>query len=292
MPFLFSYGTLQEPDIQLSTFGRLLDGHKDELPGFERVAVRIDDAQVIAATGRADHASVRSTRTGDSRVSGTVFEITEAELALADRYEELAAYKRISATLASGKEAWVYVDGRRAVVVVDYDPAWAQDFERVRAKVWPAVSDLASSIEHVGSTSVPGLSAKPILDISIVVPSSSDVAAGIARVATLGYVHQGNLGVEGREAFSSIDGLPRHNLYLCPADGLGLVNQLTFRDYLRRHPEAANEYAELKRALAKRFPYDVESYAAAKTEFVVGILRSAGFPRAKLDAITAANRIS
>jgi hypothetical protein len=112
MPLLFSYGTLQDDKVQLATFGRLLDGHKDDLPGFERVAVRIDDPKVIAATGRADHASVTFNGKGESRVSGTVFEITDDELALADRYEDLANYKRISAPLASGKTVWLYVDGR------------------------------------------------------------------------------------------------------------------------------------------------------------------------------------
>ena len=112
MPLLFSYGTLQDYKIQLATFGRLLDGHKDDLPGFERVAVRFDDPAIIAATGRADHASVRFTGKSESRVSGTVLEITDEELTLADQYEDLASYKRISATLASGKVAWLYVDGR------------------------------------------------------------------------------------------------------------------------------------------------------------------------------------
>jgi gamma-glutamyl AIG2-like cyclotransferase len=98
--------------FKLATFGRLLDGYKDDLPRFERVAVRIDDPRVIVATGRADHASVTFNGNLESHVSGTVFEITDDELALADRYEDLASYKRISATLASGKTAWLYVDGR------------------------------------------------------------------------------------------------------------------------------------------------------------------------------------
>jgi len=112
MPLLFSYGTLQQEDVQLSTFGRLLQGQKDELPGFELSFVRIADPQVAATTGKTHHANVTFTGRGDSRVSGTVFDITDAELDAADQYERLAAYKRVAAPLASGKEAWLYVDAR------------------------------------------------------------------------------------------------------------------------------------------------------------------------------------
>lgn len=99
MPLIFSYGTLQREDVQMATFGRRLHGQRDELPGFE---LTIADP----------HANVTSNRRSDSRVNGMVFEITDAELAAADKYEQLAAYKRIAATLASGKQIWVYVDAR------------------------------------------------------------------------------------------------------------------------------------------------------------------------------------
>lgn len=114
MPLLFSYGTLQEERVQLSTFGRLLDGQRDELVGFEPSLVPIEDPEVAAASGRSHHANVTLNGRSDSRVGGTVFEITDAELAAADRYEQTAAYKRIAATLASGKRAWLYVDARSA----------------------------------------------------------------------------------------------------------------------------------------------------------------------------------
>jgi len=109
MPHLFSYGTLQEASVQLSTFGRLLEGQQDELPGFEPSRVRIEDPKMAAGIGKTHHANVTFNGRSDSRVRGRVFEITDAELATADRYEEAAAYKRIVVVLASGKEAWVYV---------------------------------------------------------------------------------------------------------------------------------------------------------------------------------------
>ena len=114
MPLLFSYGTLQEENVQLSTFGRLLQGQRDELVGFEPSLVKIEDPQVVATSGKTHHSNVTFSGRNDSRVSGTVFEITDAELAAADQYEQRAAYKRIAATLASGKQAWVYLDARSA----------------------------------------------------------------------------------------------------------------------------------------------------------------------------------
>lgn len=116
MPLLFSYGTLQQDDVQLATFGRRLHGDRDELPGFEPSLVKIEDPRLAAAAGTTHHANVTRTARAGSRVNGMVFEVTDAELAAADVYEQAAAYVRISARLASGKDAWVYVDGRSALV--------------------------------------------------------------------------------------------------------------------------------------------------------------------------------
>jgi gamma-glutamylcyclotransferase (GGCT)/AIG2-like uncharacterized protein YtfP len=113
MPLLFSYGTLQQREVQLSTFGRLLQGHPDELIGFEQTLIEIDDPEVVSISGKTHHAIVRFNGRNDSRVKGTVFELTDPELASADEYET-AFYKRITATLASGKKAWVYADARAA----------------------------------------------------------------------------------------------------------------------------------------------------------------------------------
>jgi hypothetical protein len=109
VPLLFSYGTLQQDDVQLATFGRLLHGRQDALAGFEPSLVAIEDPDQAAALRRSHHANV--TRCGDpgSRVNGMVFEVTDAELAASDEYERPARYERISATLVSGLEAWLYV---------------------------------------------------------------------------------------------------------------------------------------------------------------------------------------
>jgi len=113
MPRLFSYGTLQQEEVQVATFGRRLAGRTDELPGFRQSLVTIDDPEVVATSGKTHHPIVKFTGKDSDRVAGTVFEITDTELANADKYE-VAAYKRVDASLASGLHAWVYVDARHA----------------------------------------------------------------------------------------------------------------------------------------------------------------------------------
>jgi gamma-glutamylcyclotransferase (GGCT)/AIG2-like uncharacterized protein YtfP len=109
MPRLFSYGTLQHEDVQLSTFGRKLEGEKDLLVGYEPSLVKIPDPEVAARLKKTHHDNVRKTEDDWSNVQGTVFEISDAELAKADAVEAAFNYKRINVGLASGNDAWVYV---------------------------------------------------------------------------------------------------------------------------------------------------------------------------------------
>ena len=111
MPYLFSYGTLQDGSVQLRTFGRLLVGSSDELVGFRLGAAKVRNRAFVEASGKAIHADAIFDGNADSRVPGTVFEITDAELLLCDEYERPAEYRRLEAWLASGKQAWVYVHG-------------------------------------------------------------------------------------------------------------------------------------------------------------------------------------
>jgi hypothetical protein len=110
---LFSYGTLQLVPVQLSTFGRTLEGTPDELPGFARSMVLIEDPKVVETSGQTHHPIVRFTGNESDRVAGAVFRITHQELLNADKYE-VAAYRRIAVVLASGIRAWVYIDARHA----------------------------------------------------------------------------------------------------------------------------------------------------------------------------------
>jgi hypothetical protein len=109
MPLLFSYGTLQQPGVQIVTFGRTLTGRADALPGFSTALVAISDPTRAAAAGRSHNVNAVPTGRDDDRLNGTVLEVTEAELAAADGYEAPDAYLRRLVTLASGVRAWVYV---------------------------------------------------------------------------------------------------------------------------------------------------------------------------------------
>jgi hypothetical protein len=113
VPLLFSYGTLQQDEVQRATFGRLLSGRRDALVGYTQTLFEIDDPEVVAVSGKTHHPMLVFTGDRADRVAGTVFEISDAELLQADAYE-VAAYVRVKADLASGGRAWVYADARDA----------------------------------------------------------------------------------------------------------------------------------------------------------------------------------
>ena len=111
MPKLFSYGTLQQENVQLATFGRRLVGAADALVGYRQSLVAIDDPEVVRKSGKTHHPIVVFTGANEDRVPGMIFDISDAELVHADTYE-VDAYERVRAQFASGLEAWVYVDAR------------------------------------------------------------------------------------------------------------------------------------------------------------------------------------
>ena len=170
----------------------------------------------------------------------------------------------------------------RAIQIANYDPQWPHEFAELSRVLKPWLGNLVLAIEHVGSTAVPGLAAKPIIDFDIVIQSRSLLGEVIDRLAELGYEHQGDLGIADREAFDrQSPDVPRtgdgrlwreHHLYVCARDAAELAKHLAFRDYLRANTEAASAYAELKRKLAERFRDDRDSYCKAKTEFIERVL--------------------
>ena len=109
MPRLFSYGTLHQEEVQLSTFGRKLAGEKDLITGYEPSLVKIADPDLAIKLGKSHHDNIAPTGDDWSNVQGTVFEVTEAELAMADTFEAQFHYRRVNVTLASGNDAWVYL---------------------------------------------------------------------------------------------------------------------------------------------------------------------------------------
>ena len=164
------------------------------------------------------------------------------------------------------------------VVVMPYDEAWKTDFIRIRDELSAALGDLAMRIEHVGSTSVEGLSAKPIIDIDVVIEDRGKLEAVISALGGIGYYHEGDNGIPGREAFG-YDGkehLRTHHLYVCAQDADELRRHTLFRDYLRAHPDAVREYSRIKEEGAALFPYDIDRYIEHKSPFIEGIYRKIG----------------
>ena len=179
----------------------------------------------------------------------------------------------------------------RKVQVIDYNPAWPVLFRQLADSLLKALGDTAQSIEHVGSTAIPGLCAKPILDLDVVVEDEHRVSEAIRKLAAVGYRHRGELGVEGREAFHSPHANPEHHLYVCPANSLGLRNHLAVRCLLLEHEDLALEYGQLKRKLAERFPDNIDRYIDGKTDFLIKLLSRSGLSFDQLESIRHSNEL-
>lgn len=170
----------------------------------------------------------------------------------------------------------------KPVVIENYNEDWPLRFSELQKILREHLGDLALSIEHVGSTSVPGLAAKPIIDLDIVIDSMELLPQVIKNLNHLGYIHEGNLGVENREAFARADDkVPytresyqkaEHHLYVCSKESDALFNHITFRDILRKQPELSEAYAILKKELAEKYKHHREDYTKGKTEFVIKVL--------------------
>lgn len=164
------------------------------------------------------------------------------------------------------------------VVVVPYNGQWIKEFEKIKSEIVAALSELAVSVEHVGSTSVKGLWAKPVIDIDIVISDRKLLPQVINKLKSIGYQHEGNLGIEGREAFR-YDNKPElmsHHLYVCPQDSKELRRHLVFRNYLRTHADAVEEYSLVKRKGAALFPEDIEAYIQYKSPVIEKIYQCCG----------------
>jgi GrpB-like predicted nucleotidyltransferase (UPF0157 family) len=159
------------------------------------------------------------------------------------------------------------------VRLVPHDPGWAASFERERAALEAAIGEwVTGGIHHVGSTAVPGLEAKPIVDILVGVESLESSRACFEPLAGLEYLYAPYL-AEEMHWFCKPDPARRtHHLHLAPAGGRRYADELAFRDRLRADLDRAAAYAELKRELAARFPEDREAYTEAKTAFIRAVL--------------------
>jgi GrpB-like predicted nucleotidyltransferase (UPF0157 family)/GNAT superfamily N-acetyltransferase len=166
---------------------------------------------------------------------------------------------------------------RDRVRLVPYTAEWKRLFEEEKARLQAAIGPYVLDIQHVGSTSIPGMVAKPIIDIGISVTSFEGARICIQPVEQLGYEYRGEFGIPLRHYF--VKGDPRtHHLHMHELGSPDWENQVLFRDYLIQHPALADEYAALKVDLAQRYPADREAYLEAKAPFiqrVMGMARSA-----------------
>ncbi|MBS5882117.1 MAG: GrpB family protein [Lachnoanaerobaculum sp.] len=165
----------------------------------------------------------------------------------------------------------------KSVVVEKWNPKWKDEFERIVDSLGEDVIYNSVKIEHVGSTSVEGLSAKPIIDLDIVI--ENDKFEIIKRLLNdKGYKHEGDLGIEGREAFSysGKEELMTHHLYVCTKDSEELFKHITFRDFLKNNSALASEYSKVKEQAAVLYPDDIDKYMEFKSEIIEKIYKRCG----------------
>ena len=166
----------------------------------------------------------------------------------------------------------------KRVVVVPYKETWSSAFEEIKKEIESAVGELIIGIEHVGSTSVEGLSAKPCIDIDVIIKDYSIFNSVVSKLEAIGYIHEGNLGIKDREAFRYEDKphLQKHHLYVCPQQSEELHRHIIFRDFLRANPEAAKRYGAVKEKAAQLFPDDIEKYIEYKSPCIEELYKLCG----------------
>ncbi len=213
----------------------------------------------------------------DALAAGTDVAVVQRDLAA----HELPAATRLSLARQAMAQTWPGFDvtegserPRLPLVVVDYDPAWPQTYERWRLRVTDALGRTATRIEHVGSTSVPGLAAKPIVDIQVSVADLGGEPDYVPPLQAIGLVLRTRDELH-RYFRPPADQLRTVHVHVCAAGGQWEHDHLLFRDYLRAHPAACLRYAEAKRAAVRRWGDDGWAYTEAKTGVILDILEQA-----------------
>lgn len=162
-----------------------------------------------------------------------------------------------------------------AVELVPYDPGWPRDFDRIRIGLEHLLAGYVVTIEHIGSTAIPGIAAKPLIDIDIILRSAADIPLATRILLKQGYEPRGNRYDDDVWAFMRRDGEPPERVYLCPPNNRTHERRMIFRDYLRAHPAAAVAYAKLKLELAGIHRHDGDRYTAEKRRFIDAIIAKA-----------------
>ncbi|MBQ2775699.1 MAG: GrpB family protein [Clostridia bacterium] len=159
---------------------------------------------------------------------------------------------------------------KKRVIVEPYNSKWKTEFEDIKQEIEKELKDLIIDVEHVGSTAVEGLSAKPIIDIDIIIKDYSVFSEVVNRLKSIGYEHEGDLGIKDREAFCYNDKphLQKHHLYVCPQNSDELRRHIVFRDYLRSNTKAVERYSKIKEEAARLYPDDIDKYIAHKSSCI------------------------
>lgn len=157
----------------------------------------------------------------------------------------------------------------RHIVVVAYNPSWPAAYEAEARRVRDALGDVLLELHHIGSTSVPNLPAKPVIDILAVVRSTADLDARDPQMRTIDYEPRGEFHIPGRRYFThGTDENRTHHLHAFPTGHHRIRDHLLFRDYLRAHPDAVRAYADLKQRLAAAHPRDIQAYCDGKEALI------------------------
>lgn len=163
----------------------------------------------------------------------------------------------------------------RRVHVEPYNPLWAVRFQDEAAQIQKALCPWVLAIHHMGSTAVPGLAAKPIIDLLVVVSDMTELTDKLPALKALGYEFWGEYGIPNRYFFPKGGDQRTHHLHMVSSESPHIVRHLAFRDYLISHPDEAFAYAKLKMALAARFPTDIDGYINGKSATVSAIQQKA-----------------
>ena len=163
------------------------------------------------------------------------------------------------------------------LVILPYDPNWVTEFERIREFLLGIIGDLVLEIKHVGSTSVPGLCAKPIIDIVAMMESYAVFPQIVSRLEAAGFVHTGDGGIKEREVFKRLisDDFMDYHFYVYPKDSEENRRQTLFRDALLADKATADAYGALKRRLVEEVGGDRALYTDSKTDFILGVINRA-----------------
>jgi GrpB-like predicted nucleotidyltransferase (UPF0157 family) len=165
-----------------------------------------------------------------------------------------------------------------AVILVPHDPRWSAEFERESRLLASLFEPELVAIHHIGSTAIPGIVAKPVIDMLAVVADLAVLDSAAPALAQVGYEAKGEFGIAGRRYFRKDSG-PRirtHQLHGFESGAPEIRRHLVFRDYLIAHPDVAREYSALKQDLVARFGNDMTSYSDGKTDFIRGVVRASG----------------